>query len=156
MREWLDGITWFRGSSVRIRGMGREVHVDPSGVSEESEADLILLTHPHFDNFSEADIARVRGPHTVVLAPATMKKQLLDADHLLRPGDMLHIDGFDILAVPAHNVGKKFHTRTTGGSATSSPWGRPPSTTRVTRTSSRPWRGSVATSLSSPVIATTP
>jgi L-ascorbate metabolism protein UlaG (beta-lactamase superfamily) len=110
MREWLDGITWFRGSSVRIRGMGREVHVDPSGVSEESEADLILLTHPHFDNFSEADIARVRGPHTVVLAPATMKKQLLDADHLLRPGDMLHIDGFDILAVPAHNVGKKFHT----------------------------------------------
>ncbi|MEX0837248.1 MAG: MBL fold metallo-hydrolase [Gemmatimonadota bacterium] len=114
MREWLDGITWFRGSSVRIRGMGREVHVDPAGVTEESEADLILLTHPHFDNFSEDDIAKVRGPGTVVVAPSTMKKQLADADHFMRPGDMLQLDGFDILAVPAHNVGKKFHTSDDG------------------------------------------
>lgn len=110
MREWLDGITWFRGSSVRIRGMGREVQVDPSGVTQESEADLILLTHPHFDNFSEDDIARVRGQDTVVVAPATMKKQFADADHFMRAGDMLQLDGFDILAVPAHNVDKKFHT----------------------------------------------
>lgn len=110
MREWLDGITWFRGSSVRIRGMGRELHVDPSGLTEEGDADLILLTHPHFDNFSEDDIARVRGPDTVVVAPATMKKQLADADHFMRPGDMLQLDGFDILAVPAHNLDKKFHT----------------------------------------------
>lgn len=94
--------------------MGREIHVDPSGVTEESEADLILLTHPHFDNFSEADIERVRGPHTVVVAPSTMKKQLTDADHFLRPGDMLQIDGFDILAVPAHNLRKKFHTADDG------------------------------------------
>ncbi|MCA1791979.1 MAG: MBL fold metallo-hydrolase [Thioalkalivibrio sp.] len=110
MREWLDGITWFRGSSVRVRGMGSEVHVDPSGVTEESEADIILLTHPHFDNFSEADIARVRGPETVVVAPLTMKKQLADADHFMRPGDLLQLDGFDVLAVPAHNLEKKFHT----------------------------------------------
>lgn len=109
MREWLDGITWFRGSSVRIRGSGGEVHVDPSGVTESAEADLILLTHPHFDNFSEADIARVRGPHTVVVAPFTMKKQLADADHFMRPGDLLQVDGYDILAVPAHNLNKKFH-----------------------------------------------
>jgi len=39
-----------------------------------------------------------------------MKKQLDDADHLMRPGDMLQLDGFDVLAVPAHNVEKKFHT----------------------------------------------
>lgn len=110
MREWLDGITWFRGSSVRVRGMGGEVHVDPSGVTEESAADIILLTHPHFDNFSEADIARVRGPDTVVVAPLTMKKQLTDADHFMRPGDLLQLDGFDVLAVPAHNLEKKFHT----------------------------------------------
>lgn len=110
MADLLDGITWFRGSSVRIRRMGSEIHVDPSGVSDESAADLILLTHPHFDNFSEEDIARVRSPATVLVAPATMTKQLADADHFMRPGDMLQLDGFDVLAVPAHNVDKKFHT----------------------------------------------
>lgn len=110
MADSLDGITWFRGSSVRIRHRGLEIHVDPLGVDEDSEADVVLLTHPHYDNFSEDDIARVRGGRTVLIAPASMKKQLDDADHFMRPGDMLQLDGFDVLAVPAHNVDKKFHT----------------------------------------------
>jgi L-ascorbate metabolism protein UlaG (beta-lactamase superfamily) len=110
MPESLDGITWFRGSSVRIRRDGVEIHVDPSTSVEESEANLVLLTHPHYDNFSEDGIARVRGPDTMIVAPASMKKLVEDADHYMRPGDMVHLDGFDILAVPAHNVSKKFHT----------------------------------------------
>jgi L-ascorbate metabolism protein UlaG (beta-lactamase superfamily) len=114
MRDLLDGITWFRGSSVRIRRDGVEVHVDPLGLTEDSKADIVLLTHPHYDNFSEGDIARVRGPATVLVAPASMKKQLEDADHFMRPGDMLQLDGFDVLAVPAHNVDKKFHTQDNG------------------------------------------
>jgi L-ascorbate metabolism protein UlaG (beta-lactamase superfamily) len=110
MHDSLNGITWFRGSSVRIRRKGVEIHVDPLAVNEDSKADLVLLTHPHYDNFSEDDIARVRDPDTVIVAPATMKKLLDDADHFMRPGDMLQLDGFDILAVPAHNVDKKFHS----------------------------------------------
>jgi L-ascorbate metabolism protein UlaG (beta-lactamase superfamily) len=94
--------------------MGMGVHVDPSGVSGDSKADLILLTHPHYDNFSEEDIGRIRTSSTVVIAPATMKKQLADADHFMRAGDMLQLEGFDVLAVPAHNVGKKFHTAEDG------------------------------------------
>jgi L-ascorbate metabolism protein UlaG (beta-lactamase superfamily) len=114
LRDLLDGITWFRGSSVRIRRNGVEIHVDPLGLTEGSRADLVLLTHPHYDNFSEADIERVRTPATVLVAPASMKKLLGDADHLMRPGDMLQLDGFDVLAVPAHNVEKKFHTPDNG------------------------------------------
>jgi len=110
MGNLLDGITWFRGSSVRIRRDGVEVHIDPIGLTEHSAADLVLLTHPHYDNFSEEDIARVRTPDTLLVAPASMKKLLADADHFLRPGDMLQLDGFDVLAVPAYNVDKKFHT----------------------------------------------
>ena len=105
----LEGITWFRQSSVRIRRGGVELHVDPWGVPDEGEADYILLTHPHYDNFSEDDIARVRGPHTIVVAPASMRKQLEGVDHLMRPGDMIHLDGVEILAVPAYNHGKRFH-----------------------------------------------
>ena len=110
MSDSLEGITWFRGSSVRIRRAGVEIHVDPLSVDEDSEADYVLLTHPHYDNFSEDDIARVRNESTILIAPASMKKQVEDADHYMRPGDMLQLDGFDVLAVPAHNVEKKFHT----------------------------------------------
>ena len=114
MSDRLNGITWFRGSSVRIRRMGLEIHVDPIHVPDDSKADIILLTHPHYDNFSEDDIARVRSSETLIIAPATMKKQLGGADHFMRPGDMLQLDSFDILAVPAHNVEKKFHTPADG------------------------------------------
>lgn len=109
MEHILDGVTWFRQSSVRIRRGGLEVHVDPWGVTDDGEADYVLLTHPHYDNFSEADIARIRGPETMVVAPASMKKQLLEPDHLLRPGDLLQLEGIDVLAVPAYNREKKFH-----------------------------------------------
>ena len=109
MSDMLDGVTWFRGSSVRVRRAGLVIHLDPIGVSDGSEADYILLTHPHYDNFSEADIDRIRTPDTVVTAPASMKKLLGEADHFMRPGDMLQLDGLDILAVPAHNVDKRFH-----------------------------------------------
>lgn len=109
----LDGITWFRGSSVRIRHGDMELHVDPYGgddaVAHDGPADFILLTHPHYDNFSEANIARLRSPETVVIAPATMKKQLSDADHFLRPGDVLQLQELDLLAMPAYNLDKRYH-----------------------------------------------
>jgi len=114
MSDKLGGITWFRGSSVRIRRTGLVIHVDPIHVRDDSRADIILLTHPHYDNFSEDGIARLRSSETLIVAPSTMKKQLGDADHFMRPGDMLQLEGFDVLAVPAHNVGKKFHTPADG------------------------------------------
>jgi L-ascorbate metabolism protein UlaG (beta-lactamase superfamily) len=111
--ELLQGVTWFRGSSIRIRRGGVEVHVDPyghdAGTPDAGRADFILLTHPHYDNFSEEDIDRLRTPDTVVVAPATMKKQLQDADHFLRPGDMLQLQEVDLLAMPAYNVDKRYH-----------------------------------------------
>ena len=109
MTDFLDGVTWFRHSSIRIRRSGLEIHVDPWGVTERAEADYILLTHPHYDNFSEEDIAKVRGPDSVVIAPTSMRKQLGEVDHFLRPGDLIQLDRIDILAVPAHNQDRKFH-----------------------------------------------
>jgi len=114
MDDLIEGITWYRGSSVRIRRAGLEVHVDPLGVPDGVEADFVLLTHPHFDNFSEEDIERVRTPTSVLVAPASMKKQLTDVDHFMRPGDMLQLDGLDVLSVPAFNHEKKFHPRERG------------------------------------------
>ncbi|UCC26413.1 MAG: MBL fold metallo-hydrolase [Gemmatimonadales bacterium] len=112
--QLLEGLSWFRGSSVRIRRAGLEVHVDPRGVPDTGTADYILLTHPHYDNFSEDDIHRLRTPDTVVIAPVGMKKQLGDVDHFLRPGDMLQLRGLDVLALPAYNEDRHFHPAESG------------------------------------------
>jgi len=109
--DLLLGVTWYRGSSVRIEREGVVIFIDPLGVHEPDEADYVLLTHPHYDNFSERDIERVRSAATVVVAPASMKKQLDEADHFLRPGDLIQLRAIDILAVPAYNKDKRFHPR---------------------------------------------
>jgi L-ascorbate metabolism protein UlaG (beta-lactamase superfamily) len=109
LSDLLEGVTWFRGSSVRIEREGLVIFVDPAGVPRAGEADYVLLTHPHYDNFSEDDIERVRSRRTVVVAPASMKKQMEQADHFMRPGDMIQLEGIDVLAVPAYNKEKKFH-----------------------------------------------
>ena len=109
MGDLLDGITWFGSSSVQIRRDRVEVRVGPIGLTEDPAADPVLLTYPHYDNFPEDDIARMQTYDTLLVAPAPMKKLLVDADHFLHPGDMLQLDGFDILAAPVYNVDKKFH-----------------------------------------------
>lgn len=112
--QFLEGVTWFQGSSVRIRRGDMEVYVDPHGIdthgaTDARPADVILLTHPHYDNFSEEDLALVRGPNTIVIAPATMKKHVSEVDHLVRPGDLLQLRGIEVLAMPAYNVERHFH-----------------------------------------------
>jgi len=114
MTDFLDGVTWFRQSSVRIRRGGLEIHVDPWGVTEQSVADYILLTHPHYDSFLEEDIEKLKGPDTIVVAPSSMRKQLGGVDHFLRPGDLVQLDRIDILAVPAYNVQGRFHPACAG------------------------------------------
>lgn len=114
MTDPLSGVTWIKQASIRIRREGRTLYVDPWGVPDDDASDFILLTHPHYDHFSEEDIDRVRREETVVVAPQTMRKQLGDADHFVRPGDMLQLDGLDVLGVPAYNVEKKFHPLESG------------------------------------------
>ena len=110
MHDALEGVTWFRQLAVRVDRDGCRIYVDPAGIPPRSEsAHYILLTHPHYDVFSEADIDLVRTEDTVVVAPASMKKLVRDADHYVRPGDMLTLGNLDLLAVPAYTPNNRFH-----------------------------------------------
>jgi L-ascorbate metabolism protein UlaG (beta-lactamase superfamily) len=114
MHERLEGITWFRQSGIRVARAGLQVYVDPIAVPHTEPADFILLTHPHYDNFSEEDVARIRGPETVVIAPVSMRKLVEDAEHLVRPGDVLQLGALDLLVTPAYNRDRRFHPLDSG------------------------------------------
>lgn len=110
--EALDGTRWFQQLAVQIRRGGQTVYIDPNGIPDgEPPADIVLLTHPHFDVFSEKDIEKVRKDGTIIIAPASMKKLVPEGDHYLRPGDLVQLDGLDLLAVPAYNPRKRYHPR---------------------------------------------
>ncbi len=103
-------------SSIRIDGgAGAVIYVDPFEIaSEPHDADLILITHSHFDHFSPESIAKIAREDTRFVAPASMKAELPHA-LLVAPGDVrMPLEGIRVEAVPAATPGRQFHPRENG------------------------------------------
>lgn len=105
-------------SSIRITG-SRTVYFDPFRVEGQPEdADLILITHDHFDHFSPDDIQKVRGAQTVLVTPASTAKEAaglgFPEHHTMAPGDRLEIAGVTIETVASYNTNKPNHPKENG------------------------------------------
>jgi L-ascorbate metabolism protein UlaG (beta-lactamase superfamily)/rhodanese-related sulfurtransferase len=90
---------------------GRQVYVDP--VSELGErivhyntmpkADLLLVTHEHFDHLDKAALATLSSEGTQLVTNQRCADQL-GYGHVMSNGDVTDIDGLHIEAVPAYNT----------------------------------------------------
>jgi L-ascorbate metabolism protein UlaG (beta-lactamase superfamily) len=119
----LEQVAWLGHSGFRI-GVGRaSIYIDPYRIAaDEPKADLILISHQHYDHFSIQDIERLRKDTTQVLAPPAVAERLDGNVHSLRAGDVFETDvyGVDVRAVPAYNTSKRdgegrpFHPREAG------------------------------------------
>jgi L-ascorbate metabolism protein UlaG (beta-lactamase superfamily) len=104
-----DNIVWYKQASFKVTG-SKVVYFDPWGVDDHQQADLILVTHTHFDHFSPSDISHLRKEDTLVCVP-------IGADgvegqvKIVKPGDTLEHKGMRIEVVPAYNMNKSFHAK---------------------------------------------
>ena len=116
----LNRITVNAHSSVRIAAGEKVVYVDPfMRKTETRDADLVFLTHDHFDHFSPEDLQKVWKPETVlVLPPSTAGAgEALLRGHAVRtvvPGETGVVAGLPFETVPAYNPHKPFHPRANG------------------------------------------
>jgi L-ascorbate metabolism protein UlaG (beta-lactamase superfamily) len=109
-------ITWIHHASVLIEGEKR-VYIDPwklEALQAPAPADLVLITHDHFDHLSVEDLQRITTAKTEILVPAEALDKL-DAvagkRRGVRPGETLVAAGLAVEVVPAYNVNKKFHPK---------------------------------------------
>lgn len=107
----IDRITWLGHASFRIDGP-KTVYIDPWKIRGGVSADLILITHSHYDHLSAEDVAKIQTPRTVLVATADSAKQLQGDVRVVKPGDRLTLDGVSIEVVSAYNTNKQFHPRT--------------------------------------------
>jgi L-ascorbate metabolism protein UlaG (beta-lactamase superfamily) len=104
-------ITWIGHASFRITDGKNVVYIDPWKVpSEPHDADIIFVSHSHFDHCSPPDIAKVSKNDTAVIAPSETIAKLHAANATL-PGDVQTIREVTIESVAAYNIGKTFHPR---------------------------------------------
>ena len=101
-------ITWLGHASVMLSQDALTVYIDPWKLSDTlPKADLILVTHDHYDHFSVPDIERLRQARTRIIAPFDhpLVTDRMGVSETLTVGDIL------ITTVPAYNISKQFHPR---------------------------------------------
>ncbi len=107
----IENIHWLGHDAFRIDGQ-KVVYLDPWKLRAGAPvADLILITHHHHDHCSPEDVARIRGPQTVVVAPAPAAALLPPPVHTVRVGDSLEAHGIAVEVVAAYNTNKTFHPK---------------------------------------------
>lgn len=110
-----DRIHWLGHDSFRIDA-SLTVYIDPWEVSGP-QADLILITHDHFDHCDTATVRALIGAKGLVVAdPASVAKLRAEGVEAggftaVEPGDEIEFRGANIKAVPAYNLNKDFHPR---------------------------------------------
>ena len=107
-------ITWIHHASFRISGLGRVIYIDPWKIpSAPGDADIVLVSHDHFDHCSAEDVKKVSGAKTVLAAPSDVVAKL-GFGEIIGPGEELRINNASIQAVPAYNISTNFHPKGKG------------------------------------------
>src|SRR3954447_17431665 len=106
----LEEVEWLGHSGFRISVGRASVYIDPYRIGQdEPKADLVLITHQHYDHFSPQDLERIRKPGTAVIAPPAVAERLEGSVTSVRPGEVVetHVPGVDVRAIPAYNTSKR-------------------------------------------------
>lgn len=90
------------------------IYTDPFKLKKKDSADIILVTHEHYDHCSPDDIKKIQGPHTVIVTTSDCAKKLSGTIKIIKPNETLTVEGIKIEAVPAYNTNKQFHTKDRG------------------------------------------
>ena len=102
-------ITRIAHDTFRIAG-SKVIYTDPFKVTKSDEADIVLLSHEHFDHLSLEDLQKVIFPGTAIVAGSSCKDGLKDVKVkeklYLDPGGKHRVGHVEIEAVPAYNVNK--------------------------------------------------
>lgn len=110
----IDNIRWLGHGSFLIQGPPI-IFIDPWRVVRTAfHADIILISHDHYDHFSIADIEKLKGPDTVIVSNERIAKQV-EKTRILRPWQSISFDRMSIKAVPAYSPEGNQHPQADGG-----------------------------------------
>lgn len=107
-------------SSIRIKS-DKVIYFDPFKVEKAvNDADIVFITHSHYDHLSPEDILKVSKKDTSFVLPDSCRNDAAEAGLdmerciFVKPGEISWLKEINFRAVPAFNIGKKFHPMMNG------------------------------------------
>jgi L-ascorbate metabolism protein UlaG (beta-lactamase superfamily) len=120
MFEYNDiGIIWTGHAGFKITFESKKIYIDPYKLSKEhqnvSDADIVLITHNHFDHLSIEDLKNIVNETTVIVSAQECISQLKSLNVKesigIDPRNSVKVNDLKIETVPAYNVDKEFHPK---------------------------------------------
>ena len=109
-----DNIIVNTQSSIKII-LDKILYFDPFQIEDSlHDADIIFLTHNHYDHFDVKSIVNIKKANTLIIAPKSMEtdiKNMFEHYLLLNPNEEISIDNINIKTIPAYNNFKNFHPK---------------------------------------------
>ena len=109
-KEMAQKMVWLGHDAFRIDAE-KFIYFDPYNISPGPKADLILISHEHFDHCSPDDVSKIQGPGTVIVTEKASADKLTGDVRIIAPGESMSIDEVMIEAVPSYNTDKDFHPK---------------------------------------------
>lgn len=113
----LDNIKVLCHSSIRIN-KEKVIYIDPFHLKQKyNDADIILITHSHYDHFSEEDIEKVMKTSSKIYVTRDLLEKTKELGFeennivLVNPDETYYEDSIEIKTIKAYNINKKFHPK---------------------------------------------
>ena len=113
----LEGIEVLCHSSIRF-DKGIVIYFDPFKIEKNyNDADIVFITHDHYDHYSLEDIRKVIKKDTALVLPTSLLEKALhdgfERDDIVtvEPNKSYHVKGIKFSTVPSYNVNKQFHPK---------------------------------------------
>lgn len=111
--EMKQKIAWLGHDAFRIDA-SKTIYIDPYEIEGGKPADIILITHEHFDHCSPADVAKIQTDTSIIVTEKDSAQKLSGDVRVVKPGETVSVDDVKIKAVPAYNTDKDFHPKANG------------------------------------------
>ena len=113
----LENIEVLCHSSIKIK-REKIIYIDPFKIDKNyNDADIIFITHDHYDHYSEEAIEKIRKENTIIVVPKTMFEKVLnnsfDKEDIIEvsPNRKYEVKGITFETIPAYNINKQFHPK---------------------------------------------
>ena len=109
-------LKWLGHSGFFIEN-SKIIYIDPYNIKEGlKKADIIFITHSHYDHCSVADIKKVVQDGTRIVLTADSQSKITRFDvpvkiEIVEPGKELDIGDIKVSVFPSYNLDKHFHSK---------------------------------------------
>lgn len=104
-------------SSIKIKD-NKIIYIDPFKIDKDyNDADIVFITHDHFDHYSEEDIDKVINENTTIIIPEELLTKILrkginkNAVITVESNKEYMVQGIKFETIPAYNTNKTFHPK---------------------------------------------